>query len=284
MQGMVEPGKTAVYIRRSTADQEEAHQREAIRQWLADHELDLGDVDVYAEQASGAVEDRDEFQSLLGEIESDAYAHVVVWEISRIARKGFLAQRFFDACEDNGTTIHVTNGSVRKVEPDGHGRMVADVIAAVAAEERRSLIRRTEAGVRRAKREGKWIGQVPVGFVRVDGYLRPNIAPDYDADEVGFHDIADALAEIAAGKSYRAAARETPNVTRQTLMRIHKDEERRSWYLEAEADDDRVGEALEDVEPPSDLPDDFGEADDERLRELVDERVEDALEDVEVGD
>lgn len=236
----------ATYIRRSTAEQEEAHQRESIRQWLEDHDLRIGEVDVYAEQASGASADRDAFNELIDAVERGAYSDVVVWEISRIARKGFLAQRFFDACEDNGVTIHVTNGSVRRIEPDGHGRMVADVIAAVAAEERRSLIRRTEAGLRRARDEGKWLGQVPVGFVRVDGYLRPNLAPDYDDGETGYHDIADALERLDAGGSYRSVAQSTPNVTRQTLMNIHGSD-REAWYRHAEADDERVAAALEDA-------------------------------------
>lgn len=234
----------AVYIRRSTAEQEEQHQRDAIRDWLADHDLKLGDVDVFAEQASGASADRGEFQTLIDRIEHGEYSHVVVWEISRIARKGFMAQRFFDSCEDNQTTIHVTNGSVRKVEPDGHGRMVADVIAAVAAEERRSLVRRTEAGIARAKDEGKWVGQVPAGFMTVNGYLRPNFSPDYSDGETGFHDIADALEDIDTGQSYRSAAAETPNVTRQTLMRIDKDDDRRGWYLDREASDGRVSAAF----------------------------------------
>ena len=242
---MEDPTDYGVYIRRSTADQEEEHQRTAITKWLEERELQLGDVELYAEQASGASGDRDEFQRLIDDVEGDELAHVVIWEISRIARKGFLAQKFFDACEDNGVTIHVTNGSVRKVEPDGHGRMVADVIAAVAAEERRSIIRRTRAGLKRAKSEGKWVGQVPAGFVRVDGYLRPNFSPDYDADETGFHDISDALEDIAAGESYRSVAGQTPNVTRQTLMRIDNDDARRRWYLDAEAEDQRVAEALE---------------------------------------
>ncbi len=245
---MVQSGCTATYIRRSTAEQEEEHQRTAIREWLADHDIQLGDVDVYAEQASGASEDRDEFQQLIDAIEAGEYRDVVVWEISRIARKGFMAQQFFDACEDNQVTIHVTNGSVRQVDPDGHGRMVADVIAAVAAEERRSLIRRTEAGLKRAKSEGKWVGNVPVGFVRVDGYLRPNFSPDYEDGETGFHDIVSALEDIDGGESFRSVARETPNVTRQTLMRIDDDEDRRSWYLEAEAEDERVDNALSEVE------------------------------------
>lgn len=235
----------AVYIRRSTADQEEEHQRQGIRQWLEKHGLTIGDVDVYAEQGSGADADRGQFQALIDAIDTDDYTDVVIWEISRIARKGFLAQQFFDTCEDQGTTIHVTNGSVRTVEPDGHGRMVADVIAAVAAEERRSLIRRTKAGINRAKQEGKWVGQVPAGFTTIDGYLRPNFSPDYEDGETGFHDVADALETIDNGTSYRAAAKETPNITRQTLMRMEKDDDRRSWYLHQEADDDRVQAAFE---------------------------------------
>ncbi|WP_368408824.1 hypothetical protein [Halorussus limi] len=46
---------------------------------------------------------------------------------------------------------------------------MADIIASVAAEERRQLIRRTESGQRRAREEGKWLGQVPIGFVRTLG-------------------------------------------------------------------------------------------------------------------
>jgi DNA invertase Pin-like site-specific DNA recombinase len=244
----VEPEQTATYIRHSTADQEDVHQRADINEWFQQHDLAIGDVGVYAEQASGASEDRDEFLELIEEIEADAYADVVVWEVSRIARKGFLAQRFFDACEDNGVTIHVTNGSVRRIEPDGHGRLVADIISSVAAEERRQLIRRTRSGVRRAREEGKWLGQVPSGFTRSeDGYLTPLLDPDYDQEETGFFDVVDALDRLDDGESYRSVAKKTPNVTRQTLSNIDQDDERRSWYLDGDADDDRVQEALEDV-------------------------------------
>lgn len=238
----------SAYIRRSTADQKDEHQREDIRNWLNNHDLSIEDVTIYAEQASGASEDRGEFNDLIEDINSGDITDVAVWEVSRIARKGFLAQRFFDACEDNNTTIHVTNGSVRKIEPDGHGRLVADIIASVAAEERRQLIRRTQAGMRRAReQEGKWVGQVPVGFITDDGYLKPNLDPDYDDSETGFFDIVDALEAIENGESYNKAAKRTPNVTRQTLSNIHQNEDRRQWYVEAEADDDRVQEALEEV-------------------------------------
>ncbi|MFC7227786.1 recombinase family protein [Salinirubellus salinus] len=237
----------ATYIRRSTAEQEEQHQRDDIEEWLNQRELDFGDVAIYADQASGASASRSDFQQLIDEIENDDYTDVIVWEISRIARRGLLAQQFFDVCEDHAVTIHVVNGSVRTIEPDGHGRLIADIIAAVAAEERRSLIRRTRAGLRRARKEGKWLGQVPAGFVRVEGYLAPNMSPDYDDGETGFVDMCDAIERIDDGDSYRSVARDTRNVTRQTLMNIWKDDERRDWYLDREADDGRVSEALEEV-------------------------------------
>ena len=138
-------------MRRSTAEQEDQRQFESIEQWLSQHNLDLSDIDLYAEQAFAADPMRNQFTELLDEIESGAYDHVVVWGLSRIARKGTQAQRFFDAAEDAETTINVANGSVSKSEPDGHGRLIVGMISAVAAEEQRSLIRRTKAGIKRAK-------------------------------------------------------------------------------------------------------------------------------------
>ncbi|MFC4551804.1 MULTISPECIES: recombinase family protein [Halorussus] len=237
----------AVYIRRSTADQDDEHQRDDIVDWLDRHNLVLGDVDLYADQASGSTAERDQFLALVEGIEHGDYSDVVVWEVSRIARKGLLAQRFFDAAEDSETTIHVTNGSVREIRPDGTGRLVADIIASVAAEERRALIRRTQSGQRRARQQGKWLGQVPAGFARDDGYLKPNIDPDYAEGETGYFDIAEALDAIDRGESYNAVAKRTPNVTRQTLSNIDQDDERRCWYTDATSDDERVDDALDSV-------------------------------------
>jgi DNA invertase Pin-like site-specific DNA recombinase len=117
----------------------------------------------------------------------------------------------------------------------------------VYQQERRQLIRRIESGIDRAQREGKWLGQVPAGFIRDDdGYLQPNLNPNHDAAEVGYLELRSALERIEAGQSYRKAAAPLP-VTRQTLSRIDQDDDRRSWYLDAEADDERVAEALIEV-------------------------------------
>lgn len=246
----------ATYIRKSTADQSDTHQRADIQDWLDANDIPVAAVDFYTETGSGADSTRDEFRALIEAIEDGEYSDVIVWEVSRIARKGFLAQRFFDACEDAETTVHVTNGSVRRIEPDGTGRLVADIIASVAAEERRNLIRRTRSGQKQAREAGKWVGNPPVGFVVVDGFLKPNLNPSYKNGETGFFDVVEALESVNNGASYRKTAKQTPNITRQTLSTIHQDEDRRSWYLEEHAEDERVQVAINEVSTKSRQSDD----------------------------
>lgn len=48
-------------------------------------------------------------------------------------------------------------------------------------------------------------------------------------------------------ESIQAIVHDLPNRTRQGLTKIHKDADRRRWYLGAEADDERVDTALEAV-------------------------------------
>jgi len=239
----MDSNSTATYVRWSTKEQEREHQRADINEWLNQHDLSLNEISVYAEQASGADRNRSQFHTLIADIEADTFESVVVWEISRIARRGLDAQQFFETCEDQGVVIHVVNGAVRRIDPDGTGRLVADIIASVSAEERRRLIRRTKSGLKTAKNQGKWLGNVPTGFIRVDGYLKPNLNPNYESGETGYLDVTEALERIESGESYRSVAREMPNLTRQGLMDINKSE-RADWYLEQEAEDERVGRAL----------------------------------------
>ena len=150
-------GSVATYIRRSAFDQENEHQEQAITAWLENHGLTLGEVDVLSETASGASRSRDEFQRLLSKIEAGDVDHVVVWELSRIAQEGELAQRFFNTCEDHDVHVPITSGSIREIKPDRTNRFVADILAAVYAEERRTLIQRTKLGQERALEHGRWI-------------------------------------------------------------------------------------------------------------------------------
>lgn len=242
-------GEYAAYVRRSTFQQENEHQNEDIRRWLERHDVEMNEVTFLSETASGASRNREKLRELLELVRNEDISHVVVWELSRIARDGLLAQEFFEACEEHDVTVHVTSGSVREIPPDGSNRLVADVMAAVYADERRTLIRRTRLGQERALNTGRWVGRPPLGFTTdADGYLIANIDlyEEFNADRDGFYTIVQALEQIDDGKSYRSVASDLI-CTRQALSKLYQDEHKRQWYLERETDDDRVQSALDEL-------------------------------------
>lgn len=236
----------ATYIRASTDDQETTHQHDAIDEWLTKHDVDPSEVDRYVDLGeSGADPGREQFTELVDAIQSENYEYVVVWEISRLARLGSIYQRFFEHCENAGTTVAITDGWIEEVRPDGTGKLIADISAAVAEEERRRLTKRIESGVARAQREGKWTGRVPKGFRHDDeGYLQLIHEANRGEGEIGYLEIRSAVERVDDGESYRSVAADTPNVSRSTLMSIHKDGERRAWYLDGEADDEKIDQVL----------------------------------------
>jgi len=104
---------------------------------------------------------------------------------------------------------------------------------------REQAVRRSIRGQKHAAKEEKWIGTTPKGFTtNSDGYLV--------VDHTEYFALAEALKRIDDGESYLSVAEET-DINRVTLMDIYKDEDRRAWYLEGEATDDRVYEALDGV-------------------------------------
>ena len=64
--------------------------------------------------------------------------------------------------------------------------------------------------------------------------------------ETSYLTVVAALERIDAGDSYRGVAQDS-GLNRVTLMDINKNEDRRRWYLDGTADDDRVQEALDEA-------------------------------------
>ena len=236
----------AAYIRTSTTKQTTGaqSQRGAILEWFADH--DVTDWDEYADAAqSGADDSREAFRELLEAVRDDRYDDVVMIEISRLARRTALAADFIDVAVDTDTTIHLLDEMIDAIDPDDRmSAFFAKQLSLWYEEERRQTIARIQRGQRHAQREGKWVGQPPTGFATDDeGYLV--------ADLEEFLAFADALERVDDGESYRGVARDT-RFNRVTLMNIHNDDQRRRWYLDTEADDQRVSNALTTLEQPSD--------------------------------
>jgi hypothetical protein len=106
----------------------------------------------------------------------------------------------------------------------------------------------TKDGQQRALDNDKWVGKPPLGFTTDDdGYLIANVElyEAWNPDRDGFYAIEAAMERLAADRdaSYNTVAGEL-RCSRPALTNAWKDEQKRAWYLDREADDDRVAAAL----------------------------------------
>ncbi len=148
------------------------------------------------ETVSGSVpaSERQGFGKLLNKLE--ARDVLVVTKLDRLGRNAMDVRATVEALTGLGVRVHcLALGGVDLTSPAG--KMTMGVIAAVAEFERDLLVERTQAGLARAKAEGKVLG-------------RPSALSEPQVAEVG--------KRLAAGEAIAAIAR-TMGTSRQTIMR-----------------------------------------------------------------
>jgi putative DNA-invertase from lambdoid prophage Rac len=184
--------RTFAYVRVSTLDQTTENQvREIIAAGFA-----VEPKRIIAETVSGssALEQRPGFMRLLDRLEASDV--LVVTKLDRLGRNAIDVAQTVAKLEAMGVRVHcLALGGVDLTSPAG--KMTMGVIAAVAQFERDLIIERTQAGLERAKAEGKVLG-------------RPAALDDAQRAEV--------RAELATGASVSAVARQFAT-SRQTILR-----------------------------------------------------------------
>lgn len=257
----------AIYARVSTDEndalQDPSRQLHDCRERLKEFEVD--DIDIYSERGSGSDGDREGLQELLEAVKDGQYDCICMSEISRLARRTAVAAEFIDVCiEDQEIPIYITDDMIDAIDPDNPmSSFFAKQLALWYEEERKQTIRRIKSGIKQAQRSGKWTSRPPKGFTTDDdGYLVPDI------DE--FLQVQAAIERVLDGESKYAVA-QTSGISRRTLTRILDDGDKLRLYVDVEADDDRVAEAIEtmDVSPVA-LPPGF----EDRIREIIHEENE----------
>ncbi|MET3461441.1 recombinase family protein [Variovorax atrisoli] len=151
---------------------------------------------VIAETVSGSVpaSERAGFGKLLDKLESGDV--LVVTKLDRLGRNAMDVRATVEALTGLGVRVHcLALGGVDLTS--AAGKMTMGVIAAVAEFERDLLVERTQAGLARAKAEGKALG-------------RPSALSAAQVAEVG--------QRLAAGEAIAAIAR-AMGTSRQTIMR-----------------------------------------------------------------
>jgi len=227
--------RPAIYARVSTDDQDEERQ---VRDCLDYLGVEIGDVRIYRDREHGDVDSRKDFRRLISDIESGEVELVGATEVSRLSRSAATFGEFLELALDNGVGLEILENSFPSIEPDSPWSKAMAQIAAVFAELEHSMINaRIRSGIKNAKHQGKWTGRPPKGFkVGDDGFL------EIDGEE--FVRVQAALEEVEAGESVYSVSKSC-GVPESTLKSILRDEDKRRLYLEGEAEDERVAEALE---------------------------------------
>lgn len=187
--------RTFAYCRVSTADQTTENQVREIKA----AGFSVEPKRVLSETVSGSVAamERKGFAKLVDRLEADDV--LIVSKLDRLGRNAIDVRQTVDRLAVEGVKVHcLALGGVDLTSPAG--RMTMGVINAVAEFERDLLIERTQAGLARAKAEGKALG-------------RPQALSDAEQREI--------LAKRLGGLSLGALAKEY-QVSRAAIQRVEK--------------------------------------------------------------
>lgn len=146
--------RTFAYCRVSTADQTTDNQVREIE--AAGFQVDPKRI--VAETVSGSVAamERKGFAKLVDRLEAGDI--LIVTKLDRLGRNAMDVRSTVDSLAKEGVKVHcLALGGVDLTSPAG--KMTMGVIAAVAEFERDLLVERTQAGLTRAKAEGKALGR-----------------------------------------------------------------------------------------------------------------------------
>ncbi len=149
--------KIAVYIRVSATGQNEAGQRVAITEWLANHGHNPDACSWYVDKHTATTTARPALDQLQAAIFAGQHATVVTWRLDRLSRKqrdgiNLLA----NWCDAGVRVVSIT----QQLDLSGAtGRLIAGVLFAVAEMELEAMKERQRAGIDVAKEHGVYKGR-----------------------------------------------------------------------------------------------------------------------------
>lgn len=149
--------RTFLYCRVSTSDQTTTNQVQEVQ--AAGFAIQPQRIVEETISGSTSASERKGFQKLLERMEDGDV--LVVTKLDRLGRNAIDVQQTVHMLESKGIRVHcLALGGVDLTSPAG--KMTMGVLAAVAQFERDLLIERTQAGLSRAKSEGKVLGRPAV--------------------------------------------------------------------------------------------------------------------------
>jgi DNA invertase Pin-like site-specific DNA recombinase len=155
----------AIYVRVSSKQQDQRSQEPDLGRWA--QAQDTGCV-WYRDKFTGRTMQRPGMQKLLGDIDAGRVSTVVVWRLDRLGRTAKGLTALFEDLRSKGVGLVSLKDGLDLATPAG--RLMANVLASVAAYETEVRAERVLAGQAAARAAGKrWGGSVRGRRVKVTG-------------------------------------------------------------------------------------------------------------------
>ena len=176
--------KTIIYMRVSTQQQSTASQEADLTAWMAKENLN-GQADIYIESQSGATMNRPQWEEVMSAVHRGEVERIVVWRLDRLGRTATGLCKVFDELQKHGVVLVSLKDGIDLGTPAG--RLMAHVLASVAAYEREVIGERIRAGIKAStkkrhnpKRRMNKIKPETLKLLlemRADGYQNTRIGP-----------------------------------------------------------------------------------------------------------
>jgi len=155
--------KIGLYARVSKCDdsQDPENQLKPLREFAS--ALEGAIIEEYVDKASGSNGDRINFLRMLEDADKRRFNLLLVWSLDRISREGIPnTLGYIKRLKNNGIAIKSLKESWLDTRDEGIGELLVAIFSWVAQQERKRLIERINAGLDRAKSNGKTLGR-PLG-------------------------------------------------------------------------------------------------------------------------
>jgi len=165
----------ACYVRVSTEEQNLERQLDSVQSYAEDDlGSDLTDLQVFRDKSTGTDTSRSGYKEMMGTVKTGEVDHVVVHEISRLARSLQDLERSVSRITDNGAAVHfVRDGlSFGDGKESPMHRLQMQMLGAFAEWQARVKQMNTKEGIAARQQEDDYHhGRPPLGFEKNDGRL-----------------------------------------------------------------------------------------------------------------
>jgi DNA invertase Pin-like site-specific DNA recombinase len=157
------PKLVGMYLRVSTRKQDERSQEPDLKRWVAGQD---SEVIWYRDAFTGTTMTRPAMDRLLADVRSGKVGTVVVWRLDRLGRTAKGLTALFEELRDRGVNLISLRDGVDLATPAG--RLMANVLASVAAYENEVRRERVLAGQAAARAKGvRWSGSQKGRLIKV---------------------------------------------------------------------------------------------------------------------